>query len=359
MKRKKLLSAILLAGILIGVIMIGCKSDVEGESQILANEISESEEGCESDISGHVALVINDIDITSNAYVDAVNYKAVLDEISIPDIERIENITAYNTDFPIELQDAVLISIKEGNYSRESLEQYKAEYQLFCDNTLISDDEFDTFPQINEILDVGIGNDELKSPSYIIPIDLNGDGEDEYLVETYYGEPYLAIIVKEEENYALAGIYYHTAVPLVVEVDKQKYVIIDNMIVTMDDSNVTKEWETLTLHKTVCEYKPLEIYSLARYEDTDILDGVSINELLEGAGGKIVVGKQTYYYSSKSILTIDLVHEGYDKTITIWEVNEDGQMEIVKVYLLVANLEVEMMQEEQAYLLCEEQEYIY
>ena len=348
---KRIIHLVLICSLILAT---GCKNS----STQLQNDLNENFGELGADLLDD-NLYENDSNISDITYRDAINYQEVLDSIYIPDIERIEKISEYNTDFPMELQDAVAIYIREEICNNQSLEQYKAEYQFLVNDTNKSDDEFDTFPEINKILDVRIGDDELGSCHYIIPIDLNGDGEDEYLLETYYGDAYLGIIVKEEGRYALAGMYGHTKIPMILEYGNQKYVVVDNMIITMDNSKSIKEWDILILQKTVSDYKLAELYSLPGYKDMNMLEEFNVKDLLISPKGQFYSDQNHYFYSTEPIVLPDSVHKGYDEIITVWWQNSDGQAEIVKVYLLVANLEIEMEQKEQVYLLEEHQQYIY
>lgn len=341
------------------ILTVGCvNSNLELEED--SNYNSDENENSFSDVDiEEKDAYENDNYMSDVSYQDAINYQEVLDNISIPNIERIEKIYEYNTDFPEEIQDAVVFYIREENCNCESLEQYKAEYQLLINDANKSDDEFDTFPGINQILDVRIGNDELGSCHYIIPIDLNSDGEDEYLLETYYGDAYLGIIVKEEGRYALAGMYVHTTVPMILEYENQKYVVVDNMIITLDDSKETKEWDILTLQKTISDYELLEVYTLLGYEDINILEEFNVKDFVSQKTGEFYLDENHYFYSTDPIVLPDSVYRGYDTIVTVWSENCDGQMVIVKVYLLVTNLEIEPIVKEQAYLLEENQQYLY
>lgn len=352
MKKRYYLTTIFTIVLCLFVTLSACMETDEMPSEGDSESIEAQEnEGIASD---NIEMDLSDI-----TYRDAINYQEVLDNISIPEIERIEKIYEYNADFPKEIQDAVALYIREESDNYESLEQYKAEYQRLINDTNKSNDEFDTFPGINEILDVRIGDDELGSCDCIIPVDLNADGEDEYLLETYYGDAYLGIVVKEEGRYALAGMYYHRQIPMILVHDNQKYVVADNMIITMDDSKEPKEWDILTLQKSISDYKLVELYSLSGFDDINILEEFNAKDLAEQRTGEFDFDENHYFYSTSSIVLPDSVHRGYDKTITVWTENSEGQLEIVKVYLLVADLEITPIYKEQAYLLEEHQQYIY
>ena len=352
MKRKKLLSDILLAGILVSVIMTGCKSDVEGESQILANEISESEEGCKSDISTSEAVPESEVS-TSEAlqeqiaevlqeqvnsqqfkfdWRDAVNYEEIIYEKT--EHERlITHKEEYSENFPIELQN-MLLQLKESNYTYEIPQEYCAEVKTITEEN----DKDGLFLQMQELICQDKNGEKNYQLYKIDLVDLTGDGEEECIL---YDFSHPCVFSKIDGQWQMLSLYQSFYYFEILEYEDKTYVLCDDRLeyyqINAEDEG---EWNRIRIQIEVSDCRALEMYTQEAYAETDMLQDVDLMELRQCDECKVIMINGEIFYVEKGYFATGIsINNNYDYAFSIYKLNEDGQPEIAKVFFVVSDLE--------------------
>ncbi len=341
MKRKNPLSAILLVGILVSVIMTGCKSEVEGESQILANEISGPEEGCESDISTSEALqeqiaeVLQE-QVNSQHFIfdwrDAVNYEEIIYEKT--EHERlITRKEEYSENFPIELQD-MLLQLKESNYTYEIPQEYCAEVKTIMEEN----DKDGLFLQMQELIRQDKNGEKNYQLYKIDLVDLTGDGEEECIL---YDFSHPCVFSKIDGQWQMLSLYQSSCYFEILEYEDKAYVLCDDRLEYYQiNAEGEGEWNRIRIQIEVSDCRAIEMYAQEAYAETDMLQDVDLMELRQCDECKVIMINGEIFYVEKGYFATGIsINNNYDYACSIYKLNEDGQPEIAKVFYVVSDLE--------------------
>lgn len=226
--------------------------------------------------------------------------------------------------------------------------------------------------------------------------DIDGDGDPEWVIRKNYFTrffsdfieiyKYIDIDIHDEtvnwnaKNLCPENIGYQTfeqnGTLELLSMDGEYYILSQNIISHVSDKNTdwsevarstmpteTAAWDILMLDRQVSDYDAYEIYSDAGCEKTNFLDDINLLELCKKDNLKSYgvwwCEDEWYSMKSQSALTKETDSKNYyytvfienesffgekaDRVLAILQQTEDGQMEIVKLYYLIAKIKLDVL----------------
>ncbi len=364
MREKKIISVILLIGIV--VTTVACSSNKETSIEETSSE-TDSEVIVTED---RTEIIEEEKNINTYSEENIINYDEVLYQFSIPDFTRDIKVGEYSTLFPTELQDVLVAANDDIFDGKEPWYKYIAK----CD--VIKSDEFDNYSFIYDVIDASaygyVGN-----VGTISVVDIDDDEEDEYVMKYSVGTgknsamSVIKLIDSEWMDIGYAFTDSATAKYEILEWQGKYYLLAGDKLVYckggVEDINWSESvmpikakcWERITIDREVMNYTPIELYSQIEGDFYDCLQNINMIDI-ESNGYKLE-GLYELWHTEYNYLTpytewtkeqdgkeYIYVTAGIsggtnyknDLVLTIFEQAQDGQLEVIKLYYLVANLEL-------------------
>lgn len=331
--------------------------DSIGEETVSGDDISETEEAAAGEVTADQGEEQENYVTSYSQYnrckpfwEDDEQYEEVFADLPRYDFEVPREVIVgdYDERFPEELQQLLVYrydNIQEGD---DAWEAYQADYEKIAEGT-------ELYNEIEELYneDLSYCGGSIRSLS---AIDIDSDGEDEYLLISAQGTGFIRDLeVLDYDNgwYVTAGGYCRdvTGVMDVLEYEGTYYLLVGSVLACYNDSG----WMQVGIEREITGYTPVEVYSRDG-DDRDYLSAVDLEDLSRNctdkeshswnAGG---IPYQTQYiweceYDGKMYqyaVSNEYCNKWYpwcvDKVLTIFEEKEDGSIEAVKVYYLASN----------------------
>lgn len=272
-------------------------------------------------------------------YINAINYENMVATCKKPEYERIVTISQYGEQFPIALQD-VLVQVNCSNIFYTIPTQYLVDISLFTREN----NEDNIFSLMSEY----IHQDKFGSPNYIIDqigyFDITGDGVAECIIYgTMSNADNPTIFSNVGGEYKMLSLYNSNKKFEILQYDEQVYILCDNRLeFYCDNEDEQDNWYRIEVVKEVSNYQVIEIYSQEEYLDIDMMENVNIGELQWSYKAlELELNNEKYYAVNQSLDRIGIeTNDEYDFFIVIYKQNSKGEIEVVKIYYIVSNLEI-------------------
>lgn len=272
-------------------------------------------------------------------YINATNYENIVAICKMPEYERIVTIAQYVEQFPVVLQD-VLVQVNCVNKFYAIPVEYQVDISLFTREN----DEGNIISLMSEY----IHQDKFGSPNYIIDkigyLDITGDGIAECIIYGTMSNAYNpSIFSNVDGEYKMLSLYNSNKQFEILQYDEQVYVLCDDRLeFYRNNEDEQNNWYRIEVVKEVSNYEVIEIYSQEKYSDIDMMEDVNISELQwSNKALELELNNEKYYAVNQSLDRIGVETDNeYDFSIVIYKQNSKGEIEVVKIYYIVSNLEI-------------------
>ena len=315
------------------------------ESELIASDDS-SDESQDNDVREPILVSF------SYTEEDIINYAESVAKYKPPDVEHNVEVQGDCPMFPQEMQD-ILISVNNN-------EAIPEEYILQTE--ILSGEAIEAFPQdvLAEMLDDENGYLSGYKPYAIQFVDMNNDGQDEYVIYgSSVGSP--CVVSQIDGEYELLSQYNWNKEFKILTYDNIVYALCDDRVeYYQSNDNAEDCWNRMEMDIMASGYDLIEVYSQADYQGIALLDdNIDIKELMkESLVSEQIINNEEFLIGVDCIITSNKPtgYYEYDHTITIVKMNQDGQPEVVKIYYAVADIQINFveLQRPHIYLMDEE-----
>ncbi len=355
------------------ILLIACNSNNNTDTELISAEIN----------SGTEIIDAPKEELSQYSQENITNYDEAIFNFTPPSFHTDYDFGKFSTLFPSDLQVVLRHSVMYGDIDDTYCEKYLAECKV------ITSDEFEKYPFIDDMF---LSEKSLLDKEYIDEIyvlDIDGDGEDEYVASHVTGtkkhtmrsvfklidDKWFDVGSDCVENFEYITKPGSEVISEILEYEGKYYLLLGNKLSYCkgEISNVDWEtedipmkadcWESIELHTKIIDYMPIESYSQIQDDSIDFLENIDLADIK--SNGEIideiswcVENKEVNYYSNKSFATyiswiqnhngkeykyvISRIRDGVfcydDKILTIFKHTADEQLEVVKMYYLVANV---------------------
>lgn len=314
----------------------------EQESELITSDVSSGgsqDTGVRENLLEHFSFSVDEV----------TNYEESVGKYKTPDVKHTVKVQGDCSMFPQEMQD-ILISVKHD-------EVIPKEYILQTD--ILRGEELESFPQdvLTEMLEDENGYLSGYNTNAIQFVDMNNDGQDEYVIYgNNVGSP--CVVSEIDGKYELLSLYHWNKKFIILELDNTVYALCDDRVEYYQDN---KGWNRMEMDIKASGYRPIEIYSQDDYKGIDLLDDVSVDEFLKESlvseqiinNEEFIIGVDCIYISNRPTGYYE-----YDHTITIVKINQDGNPEVVKIYYLVADIQINFLELQRPHIYLMEEELV-
>ncbi len=376
---------IIYLGVYVLLLAIGCSANYDEVSEqiednpALADATVEDNMVSENNTENGTEKVTENYFSSINDY-NIINIYEALGTFKIPeDISREISVGNYSDKFPIELQNVLLhynddIIEGDGDWQR---------YEADCREVTREDIGDALYTELVEVLTNSYAPGNVQSTLRVIDID--NDGNDEYVLyaaESYWNHAMFILKNVEGQYVVINGGGDDRRPAKILNYEDNYYLLLDSRLACWNNEEEmpgllywnTQDvvlgqddcWYELRINRRTINYTPYEIYSNESNAPIDYLQEVDLNtlaindaeekifhgEILTGEGNnahafrffsgwQLSYDKERYLYATGSILRqYDALGEN-DKMLAIMRQKEDGSWEIVKVYYLAANYDIQ------------------
>ena len=314
----------------------------EQEGEVITSDVSSGESqdiGLRENLLGHFSFSVDEV----------INYEESVGKYKTPDVEHTVKVQGDCSMFPQEMQD-ILISVNND-------EAIPKEYILQTD--ILRGEELESFPQdvLTEMLDDENGYLSGYNADAIQFVDMNNDGQDEYIVYgNNVGSP--CVVSEIDGEYELLSLYNWNKNFKILKIDNTVYALCDDRVEYYQDK---EGWNRMEMDIMASGYRPIEIYSQDAYKGIDLLDNISADEILkESLVSERIISNEEFLIGIDCIFisTRPTGYYEYDHTIMIVKINQEGNPEVVKIYYLVADIQINFVESQRPHIYLMEEELV-